>query len=916
MNKGTTDEEIITEIVNKPKKLSPDQEKAVLAQEKHIKVIAGAGAGKTETLTRRIAYLLLVKKIQPSEIVAFTFTEKAAQSMKDRIYRRVADILGPDSTSILGEMYVGTIHGYAKRILDDHFRYGNYGVMDENQEVAFLMRNGWAIGVNNYGGYYSKGCLNFLRTVNMVWDEMLDKEDVKKQAPDFHRRMLRYEKLLTDHKLLTFGWMMYLAAKKIQEKPEVLGHIKYLIVDEYQDINKSQSILIEAIGKHADLFVVGDPRQSIYQWRGSDESFFRRFSEMFPESIEIPIRENRRSTKLIVDNANKFADSFETTKYDSMDPIHKEEGFFGLAEQNTPNDEAKWIADQVEHLIKNCNVSYSDIGILMRSVGSSATPLLNVFRRRGIRFIVGGKVGLFRRDETQAIGRIFAWLSEDGFWVEDFYRWSAQTQGDELLDSAIARWNSALGERAPGGLIDELLEIRDAVYDSKSPFSNFTQLYEKILNVLGFQELNYQDRNDAAIMANLGRFSELLSDYESAHRFGGQTLNWTRDLKGLCWFLNSYATQAYEERIQDDLRGVDAVQVMTVHQAKGLEWPVVFVASMVDRRFPSSKIGERKNWCGVPRDMFDVQRYEGTTEDERRLFYVAITRAKDALVVSYFRRMRNRRQRSPFIEDMDLGLAALFGGKSNIPTIDIKTITEDLEMQTFTASEIIAYRGCPHNYLLGSIWGYQPGFNPGIGYGNSLHYCLKRASELVKNDGFNPLSAVVTAVDDDFFVPYVGGQVFDNYKKGARNTLLTFSQKYQEDFGRIEEVEYRLEFPVEGATITGRVDVILRGEEDLEVREYKTSGEAKTFEECSIQTRLYGLGLTSMGRPVKTGSVAYLEEADVKPVTMQQEDVNAAKQKVEEAVKSIINRDYSPRPGDMCKACDRGPICRWRCMDG
>jgi DNA helicase-2/ATP-dependent DNA helicase PcrA len=135
---------LVEEILSKPAKLSPDQKEAVLSRSRYNRVIAGAGAGKTETLTRRIVYLILAEGVEPSSIVAFTFTERAAQAMKSRIYQRVGE-LDESKLGKLGEMYVGTIHAYAKRVLDDYFKFGNYTVLDENQEIAFLMRHGWDI---------------------------------------------------------------------------------------------------------------------------------------------------------------------------------------------------------------------------------------------------------------------------------------------------------------------------------------------------------------------------------------------------------------------------------------------------------------------------------------------------------------------------------------------------------------------------------------------------------------------------------------------------------------------------------------------------------------------------------------------------------------------------------------------------
>lgn len=162
--------ELIDRILNVPKKLSDIQRAAVLSDKNHIRIIAGAGAGKTETLTRKIVYLLLIEKVEPSSIVAFTFTEKAAQSMKSRVYDRIKHLGGDEICAQLGDMFIGTIHGYCSRLLEDHFRYGNYEVFDENQEMAFIMRVGWELGLNK-NGKYSTNCETFLNTLNVVYGE-------------------------------------------------------------------------------------------------------------------------------------------------------------------------------------------------------------------------------------------------------------------------------------------------------------------------------------------------------------------------------------------------------------------------------------------------------------------------------------------------------------------------------------------------------------------------------------------------------------------------------------------------------------------------------------------------------------------------------------------------------------------------
>lgn len=827
--------------------------------------------------------------------------------MKSRIYQRVTE-LQPDKLNVVGEMYVGTIHAYAKRILDDHFRYGNYDVLDENQEMAFLMRHGWDLKLTEYHRNYSESCRIFSRTVNMVWDEMLDRKTLQAKAPDFFDRLITYENLLDRHKLLTFGRMIYLAVMKLQQTPHTLSHVRHLIIDEYQDINKAQEELIGLVGAHGEIFVVGDPRQSIYQWRGSDEKFFEKFPTRFTDAQSHTIKENRRSSRRIVANANKFARTFQRT-YDQMEPAKSEDGFIGLICHGTPLSEARWIANQIEDLVKNRGMKHSDIGILTRSVSLSAGRLVSELKMRNIPYIVGGKVGLFHRGEAKALGCIFSWFYEKGFWADNPYKMNERIVGDDLLMTALQLWSSAYRYTVPANAESKLRNIKENLNNRNSPYRNFTSVYHDVLVTLGFKQLNHKDRNDAVLMANLGRFHNLLTDYEAANRIGGRTPHWEKDLRDLCWFINSYASQAYEEQPSDNIRGVEAVQIMTVHQAKGLEWPVVILFSAVKDRFPPRSVGRTQNWCDVPRDLFDAERYEGSDEDERRLFYVAITRARDALIMSYFAQPSTPVNRSHFIEDTDLKLTVSLE-PTTLPSISIGPAPNAEEMLTFSASEITAYARCPYMYLLREVYGYQPQLKEAIGYGKSVHFCLRRAIELIKKDGRDPKTAAATAVDTDFFMPYAGGQVLESFKRGARNAVLNYASSYAKDLSESSEAEYRIEFPVHNATIMGRIDVLA----NKEVRDYKTSEDYVDLPEVTMQVQLYAAGLRKLGRRVEKGSIAYLSSTNTKiqPMDVSEPSVDHTIKEAEIIVENIVHDFYEPRQGPNCEKCDQHPICRWR----
>jgi len=902
------------DVLNTPFKLSAEQEKAVLSSSRYVRVVAGAGAGKTEVITRRIAYLLLAKGAHPSSIVAFTFTERAAASMKSRICRRVEQLAGPDSTANLGQMYVGTIHGYAKQVLDDHFGYGNYAVLDDNQEVAFLMRNGWTLGVQKFHHNYSKACQAFLRTVNMVENELLGRDELQEQAPSFYRTYSAYRKLLAKNRQLTFGTMISEAVSQLERRPETLSHVRHLVVDEYQDINQAQERLIELIGLGGEIYVVGDPRQSIYQWRGSNLGLFSRFQEKFADAETYILTENRRSGRRIVQVANAFAKSFTEMKVQPMRPSRDDDGFVGIREFEYREDEAKWIVDEIKRMTATGDLKLSDIGVLTRSVTTSAEPLLDELRRRRIPYIVGGKAGLFRRDEAQALGRIFAWFAPNGFWQENPWSYT-RIKGEELLKSALCFWQDAQSHGTPASAESELRSIKDAL--SGKAYKNLSQIYQDVLVALGFYNLDPTDRADAAVMANLGRFNNLLTDYETANRFGGVQPKWETDLQDLCWFMNSYGLLAYEEQPSDDIRWVDAVQVMTIHQAKGLEWPVVFLFALTKSRFPPRAVGRPQNWCGIPRKLFDAARYEGSEEDERRLFYVAITRARDMLALSSFEKIQNRVGRSSFLEDIDS--AAVNPIPGDLPLLAKPVEVGGNDLRTFSTTEVVAYRRCPYMYLLREGWGYQPGFVEEIDFGPALHYCLRVAGEIIRDEGLDPSSAVSQAVDQHFHMSFVSGSVLEKFKKAAADRLARFAEKFGEELRSIYEVEYRLEFPLGGvgdgsgasATVMGRVDVIMRDAGGFEVRDYKTSVDKLSVEEAEQQVRLYALGLESMGRRVVRGSIANLEGPSVMPVSLDSRLLSDAKEMAMAVVKRIASRDFRPSPGRACGRCDFKTICRW-----
>lgn len=901
---------LIDKILNEPRPLSSAQREAVISDSPHTRIIAGAGAGKTETLTRRIAYLLLVKKVKPENIVAFTFTEKAAKSMKSRVYERIK-ALNPDLCNYLGDMFVGTIHGFCNRILETEFKHGNYNILDDKQEMAYILRQGWGLKLDSEKNY-SASCNTFIRSMNVVYSELIDDHVLKAHAPKFFEQLKKYEELLESHKCLTFNLLIKKAIECLEENPKATERIQYLIVDEYQDINRAQEKLIQFLGAFGSIFVVGDPRQTIYQWRGSDDACFDDFVSHYPDTKTILIQENRRSTKDVIMVANGFADTISDKSYEHMLPTRDDNGGVYILNAHYGIDEVNWIAREIQRLVSSGQCNYRDIALLFRSVKTSAPPFIDTFRNLKIPFVIGGKVGLFRRPEIKVIGMLFCWLYEKGFWQENPYQSQLEITHEMLLTQANELWKREMQRALP---IEELEAWRDDVHAGY--FNNFTDVYHRLLPILGFNDLNPDNPYEAAVMANMGKFDELLTDFEAPNSLGGKKRKWSSDLKNLCWFINTFASSQYEEQSGDEQSQVDAVQIMTIHQSKGLEWAVVFIPALVARRFPSSMAGRTQKWL-FPSHLLSektVRRYEGSEDSERKLMYVALTRAKDVVVCSHFSSTDSNRSAgaSAFIPNLaDISNSENITVDMHLPDRKYSLAHDSSDMETFAVTDVMTYERCPRMYLFRNVWGFQPGLSEYLGYGTMLHFCLRETANLIVEEDYPPISAARTAVDEYFHMPYLPRHSWDNMKEGAKRELARFAHECEDDMRRIREVETHIELPLQNAILSGQVDVILHEEDGgtgIEVRDYKTSDRVITKENLETQIQLYSHALSSTGENVVKGSVAYIQDARVESVNVCCDARAETLERVGKAVENIRSGKYGRCSGTACEMCDYVALC-------
>jgi DNA helicase-2/ATP-dependent DNA helicase PcrA len=605
--------------------LNPNQEAAVCHTEGPLLVLAGAGSGKTRVLTHRIAHLVKDLGVSPWSIIAITFTNKAASEMR----QRVSDLLGNQA----GEMvWVSTFHSACVRIL--------------RRELA-------GIGLNPHFTIYDsddqqklmKQCIKELdfddkqMSANMVLSrisraksELISAAAYDTTAEDFvdekvARLYLLYQSKLEAANAFDFDDLLMRVVNIFQEYPRVLEYyqdkLQYVMVDEYQDTNRAQYEFSRLLaGKHRNIFVVGDDDQSIYGWRGADIRNILDFEQDFPDAKVIKLTENYRSTKTILDAANGVVQNNRSRMGKELwtkGPEGEKVAISGVADDLM---EALGIAREIDRLVQEEGKKYSDVAILYR-MNSQSRSLEERFVMLGIPYQIVGGVRFYQRKEVKDILAYLRMLinQDDDIAFARVVNVPRRGIGDTTL-SALAKFARLQGgsQWQALGKLDDEPTIRDRGRKSLLDFYQLIQVLQKEKDQLilpdlveavyeksGYRaELEREGTNEAtARIENLGELISVARDfYERSEE------------KTLEAFL-------YDVSLVSDVDALanedGQVTLMTLHCAKGLEFPVVFIAGMEDGIFPHVR----------------ALSSEPEMEEERRLCYVGITRAKERLYLSF-----------------------------------------------------------------------------------------------------------------------------------------------------------------------------------------------------------------------------------------------------------------------------------------
>lgn len=589
--------------------LTLEQQKAVNEIDHHLQIIACAGSGKTEVITRRIAHILKDKQgVKPENMIAFTFTEKAAESMKKRI------ALAMGNGYSLGNMYIGTIHGFCYHLLKKYSdKFQEFRILDTVKSHLFVSRYYDSCGMKDLELSPSA---NQVRLFLECIEKMVDDYDDRELWEEKHLAVFnKYRECLFSHQYLDFSQLIFETIQQIRTNEavrEYLSTIKYLVVDEYQDVDDLQEKLIGYFAEFgSNICVVGDDDQTIYQFRGSNANNMIRFSERYPEVTQVRLEQNFRCAKGIVDLADNVihnnTNRIRKTMVSGANVV--EESVIKASRYADSEEQYEAIGEKMIEL-HNQGIPYTEMAVLVRK-GKYIDKVCHALDIYHVPYATD---------------------SAEYFFKGEYFQRFVKTM-DILVNIDKAQlfecWQDYTDRAGFTNGFKYLRQVARSGGDGYAlPLSEVIQEFLTRINFLGPECEDYQVRYD-----DLQGFVKILEDYDEI--FCDQQLS--ARITGVLQFLENQAADEYKYHNFKTKSGEDdCVHIMTVHKSKGLEFHTVFLPELEEREFPVSNRGGKKYWH-ILGGVFEENKakFESDLEDERKLFYVAVTRAKQNLYLMY-----------------------------------------------------------------------------------------------------------------------------------------------------------------------------------------------------------------------------------------------------------------------------------------
>ncbi|PQG19821.1 DNA helicase PcrA [Enterococcus faecium] len=644
--------------------MNPRQKEAVLHTDGPLLLMAGAGSGKTRVLTHRIAYLIEEKEVNPWNILAITFTNKAAKEMKERVNAILAS--GGE------DVWVSTFHSMCVRILRrdvDFIGYNrNFTIIDSSEQLTLMKRILKELNIDPKK-YDPRSILG---TISQAKNSLQTPQDFTKMQGSYYEEIAAkcyaaYQKELQYNQCMDFDDLIMNTIRLFEEHPDSLTYYQnkfhYIHVDEYQDTNHAQYTLVNLLaGRFRNLCVVGDADQTIYGWRGADMQNILDFEKDYPDAAVILLEQNYRSTKNILSAANQVIENNSNRKPKNLWTENKEGNKITYYRADNERDETRFIVDRMQEEIRSNHRNYGDFAILYRTNAQSRVMEETLLKANIPYKMVGGHKFYDRKE----IKDILAYLNvlanpQDSISFErivnspkrgigpgsiEKLRSFASLHEWPLLEAAqnvdLANIGGKAGQQlgAFGEMIQEVTQM--------IPYLTVTELTKEVLDRSGYlEDLKIQNTLEAqARIENLEEFLTVTQEFDKQFEQQNEEDADAPEEK-LTVFLNDLALVSDIDNLEED---ASQVTLMTLHAAKGLEFPVVFLIGLEEGVFPLSR----------------ALMEESELEEERRLAYVGITRAEEALYLTnafsrtlYGRTQYNRPSR--FVEEIDQELLEIEG---------------------------------------------------------------------------------------------------------------------------------------------------------------------------------------------------------------------------------------------------------------
>jgi len=1002
--------------------LMKGQREAVTSPKRRLLIIAGAGSGKTEVIARRIAWWVAVEKVPKDEIIAFTFTEAAAEEMKFRIRKFLQKVTPPGESTTLGGMYIGTIHSFCIMMLRDldSATYHNYDILDDAARLALVQRGYYNVlgleGLRMKSGVGRYAAIDrFLHTYDLLneynlFDVKLPSSPIPHRpeeetewckgaettvdlgsdavAKAFAKSAARYYAYLKCRRFLDFSTSQSELVKLLASRP-ILGELRkrftHLVVDEVQDINPVQSEVIRLIvGTKGHLTAVGDHRQAIFGWRGARVEIMGELHEELSKDTDgqvVELTHNFRSTPRIISLANSWADTIgdvRTMRKPAMKHGNKRRkdldlSHLSIASFGTREDEADWIACTIRHLIPdkktgalhdtledNRGIALSDVAVLVRS-STHARAYMEALRRHGIPAVFRAGPDLFSQPEVLLFLGVLALCTEtEEFWGDNPQSIPARVQevlgcrpeGREIIRNAcrvleedgvplaegtadrLIAAATLLGRRlaglppAPKGELSRFHnpELREYLARPRAPRRVFPQaIYQMFLAEAGVG--SWEDApHGESLLFHLGALSTLIK--------GMETPGWTApdEFKYQVIALSAWGAKNARTEEAPLLVDVDAVSISTIHRAKGMQYPVVFLADVGPRSFPSGYARTKpKLFCAGgaagklrPEDMADNENYD----DERRLMYVALTRAERYLFVSC-----SGKRRSRFFRELTELFSKVGGRACRDEDIALRGV-EHLPSRVRRHSRLVTsfsdlryYFACPHDFYYRKVLGFAPVIDQAFGYGRGVHNLLREIHTDPKKWAEMSRGEIGTEIDKLikkglFYLRYTTGPPARNMEAAGREAVARYVECFSRELAELTfeaECEFETLLEEQDVLISGAIDLVRRDDPpQVTLIDFKSGSPADPHDdgsgsrqldeaEMQLQVSLYALAAKKeLQYKPNTALVRYLgrqEDSDgvaEQQVQLDDKSLDKARKRVLKGVEAIQRREF-----------DRGPTRQW-----